>query len=179
MRHSRRPAPALVCSRLPAALARATGVAAIPATAGRSAIRLRTRFVNVERSAVQIASVERVDCGVSFRIIAHFDKGEPSGLPCFTVSDQIHPLDRAVWFEYGTNGIFGRPEVKVTYKDVFQSTLLSGFAEQLIGRIKQRQVTDDVRKCVNWRDCQIPVYHTMAESSRASARFAIGTRLRL
>lgn len=77
---------------LPAFLPLASAVATI-STAARSTLRLRPSFVDVQCSTVQVSAVETVDCGVRFRIDAHLDEGEASGLARVTVRYNVYPVN--------------------------------------------------------------------------------------
>jgi hypothetical protein len=116
--------PALMCFCLPTVLPRAAAPAT-RSTAARSAIRLRAGFVDVQRSAIQVLAVETVDRRVSFRIHAHFDKSEASGLPRITISDDVNSIDAAVRLKNRPDGLLGSSKTEITYKDVFQFILLS------------------------------------------------------
>ena len=83
-------------------------------------LRLRTSFVDVQRSAIQVSAIEPVDCRVPFRIHAHFDKGKTSRLPRVTISNDVNSIDAAVRLKNRTDGLLGGSETEVTYKDVFQ-----------------------------------------------------------
>ena len=67
----------------------------IPAAAD-STLRLRSRFIDVERSSVHVFAVESADSSVSFRVHAHLDESEASGLPGVAVRHDVHAIDGAV-----------------------------------------------------------------------------------
>jgi hypothetical protein len=83
-----------------------TGLAKLPAvvvasavavsTAGRSAFRFRTGFIDVERPAVEVSTVQSADGGVSFGIDAHFDEREASGLSGVAIRDDVDALNGSV-----------------------------------------------------------------------------------
>src|SRR5579883_1070270 len=83
------PAPALASAAAAAAVATETAAAT-------AALRLGTRFVNVERTAVDVAAVQAVDGSVAFGIHAHFHEREAAGLPCVTIRDDVHTVYRSV-----------------------------------------------------------------------------------
>jgi hypothetical protein len=111
----------------------AAAAAAITTATTTGSLGLGTSFVDVQRSAVQVFTIQTVDCRDPFGIDAHFDEGEATGLTGITVRHNVHAVDSAVRLEHRTNGIFGCPEAKVTHENIFQITLLSELAEQLIG----------------------------------------------
>jgi hypothetical protein len=115
-----------MCFCLPTVLPRAAAVAT-KSTAARSTLRLRASFVDVQRSPIQVSAVETVR---SLRFLPnprYFDKGEASGLPRVTISDDVNSLDAAVRLKNRTDGLLGGSETEITYKDVFQFILLSDF----------------------------------------------------
>jgi hypothetical protein len=97
--------------------------------AGKSALGLGTRFINIEGSAIEITPVEGADCVLAFSIVGHFDESKTSGLPGVTISNDVHAVNCAMRLKQRTDGLFGGPETKVAYKNVFHFTLLSEFAE--------------------------------------------------
>jgi hypothetical protein len=101
--------------RLPAAIT----TAAVPVSAAaRTALRLRTGFVNIQRSSIEISAVESANGRIAFRIDAHFDEGESSGLPGVAIGHDIDPLNGAIRIKHGPEGIFGGPEAEITYKNI-------------------------------------------------------------
>jgi hypothetical protein len=128
----------LRCLRLPAAIT-ASAVPVSAATA-RSTLRLRTGFVDVQRSAVKVSTVEPADCGVPFRIDAHFDEGESSGLSGVAIRHYVDALNGSIRIKHGAEGIFGRPKTEITYKNILHFFVsFSEFAEQLIRHDQQRR----------------------------------------
>src|SRR3954454_12859960 len=103
---------------LPAVLPRAAAITAI-ATAARATFTFGTSFVDVQRPAVDFLAIEAIDRGIPFRIDAHLNKCETSCLSSVTVCHDVHPIDAAIRFEHGTNGIFGRPKTEIANKNVF------------------------------------------------------------
>jgi hypothetical protein len=104
---SGRPAAVLRRGYLPAILPRA---AAAISTVARAPLRLRPSFVYVQRPSIEVFAVEPIDRGIPFRFNAHLDECESPGLSRVTVRNDIYPIDRAIWFEEGTNRSFGRAE---------------------------------------------------------------------
>jgi len=84
------------CGELPAAIAAPAAPAAPVSTAARPAIRLRARLIDVQRSTVEVSTVESADCGVTFRVNTHFDEGEASGLPGVAIRHDIDAINGSV-----------------------------------------------------------------------------------
>jgi hypothetical protein len=114
---------------LPAAIA--ASAISVPAAA-RSALRLRTGFVDVQRSAVEIFTVQPVDSGIAFGIHAHFDEGESPGLSGVAIRHDIDALNGAIGIEHGPQRIFGGAETEITYKNILHFFSFLNLQEQLI-----------------------------------------------
>src|ERR1039457_2795653 len=109
----------LVAAAATAAATTAPAPAAAPAAAtGKSTIRLRTGFIDVQRSAVELPAIQFRDSAIRFRVCGHFDKSEPSGLAGIPVGDDVDALDGAIRFKQRSNRSFGSPEVEVAYKNI-------------------------------------------------------------
>jgi hypothetical protein len=127
-------------NQLPAIVAAAT--AAATTTASKTAFRLGTRFVYVERPAVQLSSIQFSDCTIRFRVGAHFDKSESTGLPGIPVRDDVNALDCSVRLEQRSDRSFGSSEVEISYENIlhaFSFNLQIG----LIGQDRTRAVGPD------------------------------------
>jgi len=109
---------ALAESRLPAAVT-ASAVAAVSAATARCAVRLRLGFIDVQRSAVEVSTVESANGGVSFGIDTHFDEGEASGLSGIAIRHYVDALNGPIGIKHGAEGIFGGSEAEVAYKNIF------------------------------------------------------------
>jgi hypothetical protein len=72
------------------------------ATETTTAFSLGTRFVNVQRAATEIFSVQGRDRFFSFGGIGHFDESESARTPGVTVSDNAHLVDLSVRFKQRT-----------------------------------------------------------------------------
>ena len=143
------PSPRCGSFNLPAAV---TAPAAAVPTATRSALGLRTGFVDVQGSAVEVPTVESADCGISFRIDAHFNKGEASGLPGVAIRHNIDAIDGAIRIKHGTKRIFRRPETEVTYKNIFHRFFLNlpSSESSMIGQRADKP--NDEGRCENRRN---------------------------
>ena len=93
-----------------------TAVALVPAA--RCPVRLRTCFVYVQRPAIEIRTVETIDCRRAFRIDTHLDKGKAPGLPGLTIHDNIDPIDGPVRLERRPDGVFRGPKIEVSDKNI-------------------------------------------------------------
>src|SRR5580698_7246206 len=100
-------------SQLPAVAATtATTAAATPAS--KTAFRFRTRFVDIQRPAIQLSSIQFSDRTIRFRVGTHLDKSEPTGLPGIAVGNDVDPLDGTVRLEQRSDRSFGSSEVQVS-----------------------------------------------------------------
>src|ERR1019366_1974986 len=71
------------------------------ATATAGAIGLGTRFVDVQRAAIQFAAVHRGDCLLGFAIVSHFHKPKASGLSGVAIGTDVDTVYGAVGFKQG------------------------------------------------------------------------------
>jgi len=76
-------------------------------------------FIHIEGASAQRLAVEGGDGSIGLGAIGHFDEAEPTRLAGIAVADQSDLLYGAIVFEQGTNGVFGRPEIQITDKNVF------------------------------------------------------------
>jgi hypothetical protein len=110
----------------------------------------RASFVDVEGPAVKIGAIQSANRAFRFRGITHFHESESPGSPGIPVGYDADTLYRAVFFEQGSNGIFGGPETEISYKNVLHFILFLKFAEQ---RIAGRSDTDgeagQCERCLN------------------------------
>src|SRR5437763_10087266 len=98
--------------KLPAGLFATVTSAAV--SSARSPRGLRTSFIDIQRSAVNIRSVERSDSFVGFARIAHFDKCKTSSLSRVAIRHDVHPINAAVSFKKRTNLLFACREAEVS-----------------------------------------------------------------
>jgi hypothetical protein len=151
----------------------------LPATvtasaATRAALRFRTGFVHVQRSTVEIPTVEAADRGITFGIDAHFDKGESARLPGIAIGHDVDALDGAIRIKHGTERIFRRPETEVTYKNILQINFFLNLQSSESGTIRQRAGTpDDAGRCENRRNFKDnPILARIATDGRGRLRNA-------
>lgn len=91
---------------------------ATTAAAAESAFRFRTRFVDVQRTAIEFAAVQFGDGAIRIRVCAHLDESKTTRLPCVTIRDDAHTLYRPVRLEQRSNRAFGCPKAEVSYKNI-------------------------------------------------------------
>jgi hypothetical protein len=65
-------------------------------TAAGSPVGFGPRFINRNGSSVQFMAAQGIDCTQSFRVAAHLDKSESSGLPRIPVSYDADTIDGSV-----------------------------------------------------------------------------------
>src|SRR5450631_1624049 len=91
---------------------------ATTAAATESAFRFRTRFVDVQRTAIELAAVQFRNGAIRIRVCAHFDESKTTRLPCVTIRDNAHTLYRSVRLEQRSNRAFGCPKAEVPNKNI-------------------------------------------------------------
>jgi hypothetical protein len=117
--------------RLPVALPpAATAAAAVSTAAATAAIFFGPGFVDIQRAAIHVAAVQRLDGILALTVVAHFHESKPAGPAGVPVGYDVYAVDRAKFFEHGTNGAFGSVKAKVSYKNVFHLIFFLKFAEQ-------------------------------------------------
>jgi hypothetical protein len=93
-----------------ASAATTTATVAAPTTAAAAPVFFGTRFVDVQRSTVEITAVEFGYSAIRLGGIVHFDESKATGLARVAVGDEIYAPHGAVSFKHGSNCIFGRSE---------------------------------------------------------------------
>src|SRR5581483_3416857 len=102
------------------------GSGSLPATvlppaaiaAESAALLFGSRFVDVQRPAVQFAAIQTRNCSVRFFAHAHLHESEASGPAGFPIGDEVYPVHRSISFKHGSNRIFGCSEAEVSYKNI-------------------------------------------------------------
>jgi hypothetical protein len=87
---------------------------AFAATAFAAALAFGTRFVDIQRAAVEVSAVQRGDGVFGFVPVGHFDESESARLSGHAISDYVDALDSAVWGEKRVQIIFGGLETQVS-----------------------------------------------------------------
>lgn len=114
------PLPAIAAAATTTATLTATATAAAKSTAAPAAmLGFRASFVYVERTAIQILTIEPVDRIIGLCIVRHFDERKTPGLTGVTVPDDVDGVDTSVRLERRTKGVFGGPKAEITDKDIF------------------------------------------------------------
>ena len=103
------------------ALAAATAIAATAA----ATIFFRTRFVDIQRSSVQIPPIDFGNRTIAFGVVAHFHETKTAGLARFAVRYDADTLHRAVGLKQGANSRFRASETEVPDKNILHLNLLS------------------------------------------------------
>jgi hypothetical protein len=115
-------------------------VATVSAAAARSTVGLRPSLIDVQRSAAQVSSIELVNGAFPFRIDAHLDKGEPSGLPCIAVGNNVHTINSPIRLKHRAERIFGCPEAEIPYKNILHVFRFLLNLQRLIGQDRTKAV---------------------------------------
>jgi hypothetical protein len=112
-----------------AALARSTttttaGTAAAAATTEAAAttaaaLGLRPSLVDVERTAIEIGSIERRNRAVRFGGVRHFDERKTARAAGIAVGYEVYTIHLSVGLKERTDGRFSCCEIQIAYKDVF------------------------------------------------------------
>src|SRR5271166_4519204 len=102
--------------RLPAAVAPSPTATPI---AFRAAVGFGPGFVDIDRAATQVRSIEAGDGLIGFLGIRHFDERETAGAACVAVGHQAYPFHGAVCLEGRANGVLRCAEIQVTDKYFF------------------------------------------------------------
>src|SRR5580658_9823975 len=112
------PRPSFICFLLPALLTTPTS-ATTPAA--KAAFGLGTRFVDIQRAAIQLSSIQLSDRTIRFRISAHLNKPEAAGLPGIAVGNDVYALHGSIRLEQRSNRSFGSSEVEVSYENILHA----------------------------------------------------------
>ena len=75
----------------------------------------RTRFIHVERAAVEVVAIERAHRSFSLRVVVHRDECEATRFTGHTVQHQMDFVDRAVLFEQILKIVLGGLKREITY----------------------------------------------------------------
>lgn len=123
------------------------------ATAGSATFCLRTRLIDVQRTAVEVRTVQSSDCTVAFGVVAHFNEPKAARLSCITIGHDADTINRAMRRKHGSNRILGSTEAQVPYKYIFHFfTFLSEVAEQESRQDRTRAESRTIKRCQNSTD---------------------------
>ena len=103
-----------------AAATTTAATAAVSTTAAAAALGLRTGFVHIDRTAVEVASVQGSDGRLRRRAVCHFDERETTGLTRVTVGDDVYALHGAEVGERLVQVVLGGAEAEIANKYVSQ-----------------------------------------------------------
>ena len=111
-----------------AAASATTPAAAEPAAsaaAAKAALRLRSRFVDIECPAVQSVAIEGLDRLIGLSFICHFHERESARPPGIPVGHDAGTVDGSVPLKQGAQRFFGSVEIQIAYEDVLHIILLT------------------------------------------------------
>jgi len=97
----------------------ATTAAAKAAATTAAALGLRPSLINVERTAIEIGSVESRNRTVGFGGVRHLDERKTARATGVTVRYQVDTVHLSVRLEERTDGRFSCCKIQIAYKDVF------------------------------------------------------------
>jgi hypothetical protein len=115
------------------------GVSAAATTLG-----LGASFIDVQRAAFEIGTVQTGDGPVCFLSVAHFDKRKAAGAASITIRHQIDAINCSIPLKHGTHGRVGSGKIQIAYENILHFLLFSVF--QLCGKTRQ------IRTAKLWRD---------------------------
>jgi hypothetical protein len=75
-------------------------------------------FIDIQRSAVQLMSVQRGDGAIRFTGIGHFDKCEAPGTPGFAICNHAHTLYSSVRLKQRADRRLRGREIQIPYKNI-------------------------------------------------------------
>jgi len=133
-------------SYLPAIAIAPLAAAALAAESATTAATLffRAGFVDVKSTAVELPAIQRRNGTVRLGVYTHFNESESSGTAGFPVGYDAHAVHRPVFFEQGTNRIFGSPEAEISYKYIFHFDSLSEICRAANrGQARQKRLRPD------------------------------------
>jgi hypothetical protein len=113
--------PARLTAISAAATATATAVPAATATTGRT----RTRFIHVQRAAVQFGAIQARDGRLGFIGIGHFHEGKTTRLARRPVGYDTDTFYGAVLREGLMQVLLRRPEIEISYENIGHWELVS------------------------------------------------------
>jgi hypothetical protein len=91
--------PPFALFRLPTVAALTAAAAASAVSTTRSAILFRAGFIDVDGAAIQVAAVQFGNRTIAFRVVAHFNESEPSGLASVAVRHDADAIYGPVRFK--------------------------------------------------------------------------------
>jgi hypothetical protein len=110
---------ALARSTTTTAAGTATATAATEAAATAAALGFRPSLVDIERTAIEIRTIEGRNRAVRFGGVRHFDERKTARTAGVTVGYQVDTVHLSVGLEERTDGRFSCCEIQIAYKNVF------------------------------------------------------------
>jgi hypothetical protein len=92
------------------------------ATPAATALSLGTRFINIERAAIDFTAVQASDGAVRLSGFSHFDERKPARSAGIAVGDKIDTLNVSVRSKQLTDRGFGRGKIQIAHENVFHVT---------------------------------------------------------
>src|SRR5450432_2499754 len=104
------------------------------AAASAAALGFRPGLVDVERTAIEIGTIERRNRAVRFGGVRHFDERKTARAPGVTVGYQVDTVHLSVGLKERTDGRFSCCEIQIAYKDVFHIVVCLSIVRARLGR---------------------------------------------
>ena len=108
-----------------AAATAAAEAASTAAAAAEAAIRLRPRFVDIQRAAVHGVAIESGNRLIRLPFVFHFDERETARTAGVTIRHDPGAIDLAIPFKQAADGFFRGVEVEVAHENILHSSLLT------------------------------------------------------
>ena len=89
---------------------RTAETAATSTATAAATIFLRAGFVDVERTAVEVRTIQCRDCRIALSVVAHFDEAKAAGLTRIAIRYDADAIHGPVGLKHPTYGIFGCAE---------------------------------------------------------------------
>src|ERR1017187_4417438 len=99
-----------------------------------AALGFRPSLVNIERTAIEISTIEGRNGAVRFGGVRHFDERKSAGAAGVAVGYEVDTIHLSVGLEERTDGRFSCCEIQIAYKDVFHIVVMSFNRAARLGR---------------------------------------------
>src|ERR1019366_2354383 len=116
-----------------AGTATATPTTKAPATPA-AALGFRPSLVDIERTAIEISTVESRNGAVRFGGVRHFDERKSARAAGVAVGYEVDTIHLSVGLKERTDGRFSCCEIQIAYKDVFHIVVMSFNRAARLGR---------------------------------------------
>jgi hypothetical protein len=115
---------ALKLPALTAAAATATFSAAAPAASESATSRLGTSFVDVQRPAVHLGSIQLCDGRIRALLIRHLHEGEATRLASVPIRNNVDPFDSAELRKCGVQLVLRGLIAQIPYENVSHTVMI-------------------------------------------------------